>query len=117
MLNDPADCRDIKKSSCADRMKAGECETRPGYMLGRDQSTVGEVGHCRLTCKACEVCQKADVACRIRNRERAGFVTVPEAQIAVYSGIFPWSTTNADYGKTTNVLTFALGLAIACLVL
>lgn len=113
-FHDPAECHDLKKSNCEARVRAGQCKTKPDYMVGTGQPSVGAVGRCRQACGACEVCQDGDSACRVRNRERVGFVTIVEAWDAIEFGRFPWSQTSADNCKSTFKLILAIPILVFC---
>lgn len=60
---------------CKGWAESGECEKNKPYMVGGG----GGVGHCRLSCKSCEVCAPMDRACEGRNREAVGFLSMEEA--------------------------------------
>ena len=59
------------ESNCKAWAEAGECEKNEGFMVGTSGSGIG---HCRLSCKACEVCSKGNRACLNRNRVKDGFL-------------------------------------------
>lgn len=69
----PEECSDTE-AKCADWATAGECKNNPSWMVG-DGS---QLGHCRHACGVCEVCEKADAACRRRNRVAAGFLPLDD---------------------------------------
>lgn len=52
----------------------GECEGNAAYMRG-DATTLGE---CRRACGDCEVCRPDDIACKSRNRVRAGYLPLED---------------------------------------
>ena len=54
----------------------GECERNEKYMVGDDYN----LGQCRASCMACEVCAAGDRACRDRNRVASGFLVTPDGE-------------------------------------
>ena len=69
----PEDCRD-KDPNCADWASRGECESNRKFMVGDSFS----LGTCRAACGDCEVCGDGDRACKNRNREKAGYLSLDE---------------------------------------
>lgn len=76
LSGDAGNCEDLHPR-CAEWARNGECEKTPAYMVGVADSN-GELGKCRLSCKACEVCESGDEECYMRNRKKAGYKTVSQ---------------------------------------
>ncbi len=74
LVNDsPEDCVDTHQL-CASWAKDGECDKNPLYMSGDSFN----LGRCRASCGACELCASEDLECRKRNRVNAGFLALDE---------------------------------------
>ncbi len=74
-LPDPGLCIN-QHEQCETWASGGECDKNPGYMTG---SQSGQ-GACRLACKACTPCQPEDAACIKGNREKAGYMSIDQAE-------------------------------------
>ena len=61
-VQQPTTCADTQPA-CAQWAASGECERNSAFMKGSDSA----VGHCRLSCKVCRVCQPGDVLCERAN--------------------------------------------------
>ena len=74
VVNDsPEDCVDTHQL-CASWAEDGECTKNPLYMSGDSFN----LGRCRGSCGACELCAHEDLECRKRNRLNAGFLALDE---------------------------------------
>lgn len=69
----PEECKDAMHE-CPDWAKSGECEKNLQFMRG-DAFTLG---NCRASCGDCEVCQDDDIACKSRNRVKAGYLPMED---------------------------------------
>lgn len=69
----PEECKDAQ-ADCKAWADAGECENNEQFMRG-DAFTLG---NCRASCGDCEVCADNDIACKSRNRERAGYLSMED---------------------------------------
>ncbi|KAI3436521.1 hypothetical protein D9Q98_005938 [Chlorella vulgaris] len=69
----PEECKD-SHTECASWAEAGECEKNAQFMRGDAFS----LGNCRAACGDCEMCGSDDIACKSRNRVRAGYLSMEE---------------------------------------
>lgn len=70
----PDDCVDAYPDDCKKWAEIGECTNNAKYMTG----DAFNLGFCRFSCKACEVCADGDLVCRSRNRVNAGYLSLEE---------------------------------------
>ncbi|GMH44285.1 hypothetical protein BSKO_12219 [Bryopsis sp. KO-2023] len=74
MEEDPGVCEDLHEK-CQIWANTNECESNAEYMVGDGGDNKG---HCRKSCKACEVCSPEDRECYKKNRAQAGYLTLDE---------------------------------------
>lgn len=72
----PEDCKDAMPE-CKEWAESGECDKNEQFMRGDSFS----LGTCRASCGDCEVCGDGDIACKSRNRMRAGYLSMEELEM------------------------------------